>query len=320
MLQSGQVDALSVSQPQITTVEAIPGITIIVPRYIAYKGGPVIHFGGNWIMDEDDQGNPYENTPRPDLPWVGGKMGDADFEDAKNVRLAMSYAIDREEMLQEILDGQGCIDYAFGIDTCSPHWDSERGWDTPFNVEKAQQLMKDAGYEDGFEVNFWNYSTPDTDMGQGCEAIANYWTKNLGLTVNIDTSAYQIHRPKFINLRAIDFVWCFGAYANIGEASFYLDLIPDATAGRVLSNLGYDYPESFDLMDRLSVEFDNEAAWSVIKEYHDIMGPDGYFYTFGTVSFDVGGIALGPNIGDSSGLIGMFAKPIDFHTLEPVQE
>ena len=177
MLQSGQVDALAVSQPQVSTVEEIPGITFVAPRYLAAKGGPVVHFGGNWIMTESD-GNPYENTARPDKPWVGGNMGDADFEDARNVRLAMAYAIDREEMLQEIVDGKGCVGYTFGIDTCNARW--EERWATPFDVDKAQGLLAEAGYEDGFEVTFWNYSAPDTDMGQSCEAIANYWTKNLG--------------------------------------------------------------------------------------------------------------------------------------------
>jgi peptide/nickel transport system substrate-binding protein len=68
------------------------------------------------------------------------------------VRQAIQYAIDQELIIEGITYGYGhTVQQEFGI---APYADpSVVGY--PYDVDKAKQLLKEAGYEDGFKLNLW---------------------------------------------------------------------------------------------------------------------------------------------------------------------
>jgi len=88
--------------------------------------------------------------------------GNGPFGNAK-VRQAVNYAIDKDAILQ-ITHGAGvaanCIyppDLPGYDPSCNPY---------PHDVDKAKQLMKDAGYEAGFDTKFYTDTTdPDPQIG-----------------------------------------------------------------------------------------------------------------------------------------------------------
>ena len=296
MLETGQADVIDLALPAAQQIKDTPGITLRYGIAPLWKSGASIHFGGNWTIMEDEAGN-AGNTPLAlDLPYVGDPDDSEDFAKAAKVRLAMDLAIDRELINEAILGGQGCLGFVYGIDNCNANWDPQ--FEHDYDPEQAKALMVEAGYPDGFEFTYWNpTNTSDTNV-EVCEAIAAMWEKDLGVTVNRDTSAYQIHRPQFINLRSMEMVWCFGI-GDTGDPGNYLDLVPDMTYGRVLSNLGYDFPEAFDFTDRIAAQFDPAAAWAgPIHDYWEFMSYKGdTHYAFGVMGWQ-NPVAVGPKIGD----------------------
>lgn len=103
------------------------------------------------------------------------------FQDVR-VRQAMNYAIDKEAIIKNTLNGFGkpigssVIPEAFGYDpNVKPY---------PYDPEKAKQLLADAGYPNGFEVGF------DTTLGRYpqdkeiAEVVAGQLSK-VGIKVNV---------------------------------------------------------------------------------------------------------------------------------------
>jgi peptide/nickel transport system substrate-binding protein len=101
------------------------------------------------------------NTVDPKLPFAD-----------QRVRQAMAHAIDWPTIIKEILFGQGIPytglgPYDFGYDA------SIKGYD--FDPEKARQLLKEAGYPNGFQTTCYNLVTPrEANMKEVGEAAIAY--------------------------------------------------------------------------------------------------------------------------------------------------
>lgn len=88
--------------------------------------------------------------------------GRSGFEPTTNlkVREAMAMAIDREALVENLIRGDAavihtpCFPTQFGCD-------AEAAVKWPHDLEKAKQLMTDAGYPDGFEIEFYTFRPAD---------------------------------------------------------------------------------------------------------------------------------------------------------------
>ena len=68
------------------------------------------------------------------------------------VRQAINYAIDRDAMLQAVAQGHGTVTGQVFPET-SPGYDAALDEAYPFDPEKAKELLAEAGYADGFELD-----------------------------------------------------------------------------------------------------------------------------------------------------------------------
>jgi len=106
------------------------------------------------------------------------------------VRLAINYAIDREELNNVFFKGEGfpLVDYFPPwrddfLDEWAPYpsaegkTGAEGGWPYPYDVEAAKQLLVEAGFPDGFETQVWYSESSNTVPEQGdiVEALRGYW-------------------------------------------------------------------------------------------------------------------------------------------------
>ncbi len=106
------------------------------------------------------------------------------FKDAR-VRQAMNYAVNKKAILASILFDLGtpvdspCPSMMFGY-----HPVQAGGY--PFNPIKAKQLLAEAGYKDGFEVNFFSPTGRYIQDFQFAQAVAAQ-LHNVGIRANVST-------------------------------------------------------------------------------------------------------------------------------------
>lgn len=105
------------------------------------------------------------------------------FQD-RRVRQAMNYAIDKQSIIKNTLDGYGkpiatsVIPEAFGYDPNIKTY--------PYDPEKAKQLLTEAGYPNGFEVGLDTTSGRYPQDKEIAEVVSGQLAK-VGIKVNVQT-------------------------------------------------------------------------------------------------------------------------------------
>ena len=149
----------------------------------------VMFLGGMYFSEGDPA---YD----PTVPWANPDSG-------KQIRQAMNKAINREEMLEFVLRGEGEImrNMAFLpiLGGYNKDWDSD--WEElyGFDPEKAKDLMAEAGYspENPMEFTIYNYiSSDEPETPVMVEALINYW-EPIGIKVNLLDSEWGTVRKNY---------------------------------------------------------------------------------------------------------------------------
>ena len=145
---------------------------------------------------------------RPDDPLLNVK-----------VRQAMNKAIDREAIVEALLPGAVAdIGNQYGFDhvideavlpgVINPKWREEWDENYGYDLERAQALMVEAGYPNGFTLehfyNFGQAGLPEMiDIGQ---TIALMWEK-IGIKSNLENLEFSAVRPKYRAQEIHSSVW-----------------------------------------------------------------------------------------------------------------
>ena len=191
--QTGQVDTFNMALDSLPAIREVPDV-----KFMRIPGGGTIHLGyyGNWYVGH---GTPEHAEKRPgydgSLPWVSADPDPESeaWKTAAKVRRALSIAIDRQTIVDTLLHGEGepLVLWA---------WDSQhqrlpediQTWE--YDVDKARQLLAEAGYPDGFEVTL----TPDIRgvpaEVEATEAIGTMW-EEIGVRANLNKVPYATIRP-----------------------------------------------------------------------------------------------------------------------------
>jgi peptide/nickel transport system substrate-binding protein len=147
---------------------------------------------------------PFKTTEKP-------------FDDVR-VRQAVNYAIDRDAIIQNVLEGYGVPLHG----PFSPGW---LGYDPdlkPYahDPNKAKQLLTDAGYPNGFETDFNISSGVFLRDREIAEAVANQFAQ-VGITVRL----IPTERAKILS------DWQTGVFKGITMSNWATGADPDAMLG-----------------------------------------------------------------------------------------
>jgi peptide/nickel transport system substrate-binding protein len=116
------------------------------------------------------------------------------------VREALSLAIDRQQIIDHVMSGKASLPYPFAAFSYTEYFDAAKWkkWADEayrYDPERAKQLLAEAGYPNGFELNFANTALPGTqfmvDIGT---AVADMWTK-IGVRVNLKNYEWGSFAP-----------------------------------------------------------------------------------------------------------------------------
>lgn len=157
---------------------------------------------------------------REDTPMVraidGSDLAENPFRDLK-VRQAIDLAIDRETMVDVVLEGLG--NPANQMMPAGFFGSSEAIPMPEYNPSKAKALLADAGYPDGFEVDL--YCTADRLPGDGaiCQGLGQMLTQ-VGIKTNVNAISKTVYFPAQARLEYSMFMNGWGTLT--GEASYTL--------------------------------------------------------------------------------------------------
>ncbi|MBI2958631.1 MAG: ABC transporter substrate-binding protein [Chloroflexi bacterium] len=163
MLKTQMADVIEVG---IETARALPA-----PDYRTF----VTQVFGSFIL--------FHGTTLPSA----SKMPAADVR----VRQALSLAVNREEIIKTMFYGQASAPMPTNLSEISQHVDTPR-WKNyaasvlnVYDPEKARQLLKDAGYPQGFSIDIWTFTQQGAPyLPSIAQVISGYWAK-IGVKGNI---------------------------------------------------------------------------------------------------------------------------------------
>ena len=126
---------------------------------------------------------------------VSMRMDTKPFDDIR-VRRALNYAVNQQEIIDTLLEGEGeLVNYPFPVtfkEVYTPYKDLPKSAQDLFsyNPERAKKLLAEAGYADGFTIDYYGYRQREYS-----EAIIGY-LKAVGIKTNLKWLQYRALRPK----------------------------------------------------------------------------------------------------------------------------
>ena len=141
------------------------------------------------ILGEDglnDQYDQYEmvETVALDVHYFVFKMNEPPFQNNQNVRKAINYAIDKEQITDVLLNG--LAEPAVGILPPGVYPDSQRTKVYPHNMERARQLLDEAGYPNGEGLPTLTLTIDDQATTSSVAQFVQSSLSDLGIEVEIN--------------------------------------------------------------------------------------------------------------------------------------
>ena len=191
--QTGNLDTTLLSFDSLPLAAEVEGAEIM---RIPGGGEAALTFYGQYYVGigTEDQQPGYD----PELPWVAADpdINSEAWQSAAKVRTALSIAIDRQGIVDTLLQGHGSPAVLWDFGQYEESWlPQELRWE--YNPEKAKQLLAEAGYPDGFSITLTPSLRGAPVEVEACEAIATMWG-DIGVDVKFQRLPYTTLRPSLI--------------------------------------------------------------------------------------------------------------------------
>jgi len=258
-LQTGALDTGEVAVQSLAVLRNEPGFKFVSA---SDAGQMQIHLHGNFYS-VDRPGY------KPELPWVSsnGDIDSPEWATAVKVRLALAIAIDRELIVEQLINGEGRAQYYFA-DSGNTVLDPLKVDDpTPFlyDPDRAEALLSEAGYADGFDLPMACYTRGLPSDVQVCEAVAAMW-ESLGINTTVTKVPYGTLRPLMFD-RNMEVVHPHG----LGTYPEPMALWPNSTWVEGGWNAGFEHPILDELIQKAQLEANAEARYEITREISRFM-------------------------------------------------
>ena len=169
---------------------------------------------GNWWEDTRYYDDKVLERETSDKAWVSDTNSGDDYEAARLVRIGLAHAIDRQALVDSILDGWGDGPMYFAYQPPNAHPITQRhagdyvdpskggdggagGWTYPVDYDLAKEFITAGGFPDGFPMsNVW--TGPPGLTQELMTAIGGIWAAELGVEVTLNNSVYSTYRPGLV--------------------------------------------------------------------------------------------------------------------------
>ena len=147
-----------------------------------------------YFLNNDAYKDQIVSGPRVGIYYICLNEKFAELSDAR-VRKALQYSIDRQAILDSLYAGEGQLENGIfphgliGYNADLP--------EIPYDVEQAKELLAEAGYPDGFEMELCYSSDAGQTTKDMLEIISAYWAE-IGVTAKVT----EVDEGSFYDMRA----------------------------------------------------------------------------------------------------------------------
>lgn len=208
-----------------------------------------------------------------------GFLTTSDIFSDKRVRQAFNYAIDREKLIVNVMQGDGTPAY-HGFVPKFPGYPIEKVQGFEFDIDKARQLMKDAGYDNGsgFPAVTLQLNSGGTTNELLAQAVQSMLKENLGVDIKLDILPINQHTVK-VETGATDF-WRLGWIADYPDPEIFLNQfysmhVPDnENEPAYLNSFRYKSPEFDRLFEAALAETDPQKRMQLFAQADQVVVND----------------------------------------------
>lgn len=210
------------------------------------------------------------NKPSVNYVYMGLNNLHGPLQDAR-VRQALNYATDKESMISGLLRGYATP----STSTLTPTvWGYANVGSYEYDLDKARKLLKEAGYEDGFEFDLISPRGRYLMDYEVAEAIQGSWEK-IGVKVNLLTYEWGtlLNRIKQRPEKAQYDGFILNCGSRTGHASYCLSILYHSNNwAPTSSNRMYFAHETVDhLIDTVTVTIDEDEQRALYQEIQEIV-------------------------------------------------
>lgn len=209
------------------------------------------------------------------------------------VREAFAIAIDRDTIAERLYAGEGAGTSSFFSGPGSFGFNDDISA-YPYDPERAKQLMKEAGYEDGFKIRIitYSYDADFPDMPTLSQAVLGY-LEELGIEGDVQVKEWTAVKAHMVDMvKAVcggDTLWCVNNSALNPDVAFEepYNLIlrgNDTRFHALRQDRGYMHPDGrrpfiqvpwlADEMDKVAAQFDFGVQRTMFQEYNRKVNED----------------------------------------------
>lgn len=214
-------------------------------------------------VDEDTiKNNPklqLLTKPSISYSYVGMNTQKTPLNDVR-VRKAINYAVDKQAIVDVILNGSGKVassPIALGVFGFT---DKTKNYE--YDVEKAKELMKEAGYEDGFTTSILVFGG---EANTQTAEILQAYLKEIGITLNIEVVEVSAYWDMTEKGRHNLFLGSWGTVTGDADYGLYAMYHSSAKGGAGNRDF-YENKRVDELLDKAKITTDPEERKKMYEE------------------------------------------------------
>ena len=250
---TGKIDSMHAGLESVDTLKGVSGV-----EFMRLAGG-----GQVYVMPGGQFYGPPQSGYDPMVPWVSSDpdVNSAEWARARDVRLAMAKAIDRDSIVTNLLKGAGDAAHVHGWMGIESQMEELGQLRYKYDPEAARQLLSDAGYPSSYLAEFFIATPPfpgDEEIGEAVAAML----EAIGMRIKINKLPYATFRP---NLLARS--WHDISFASSGfqpEPRILFSGVYHTSSG---FNRGIEHPFIDASLDEINATVDADQRWALQRKF-----------------------------------------------------
>lgn len=176
----------------------------------------------------------------------------------KLVRQAIAHALDKDSMIQAQLEGHGSVVNTMVPPMISGHDASIKGYE--YDIEKAKDLLAEAGYADGFKL--------ELSLVSGKHDLAAQVIQSSLKEIGIEVTLKPMDATAFNDYQNTNQAQMTIGYRSSSNADFYVKIMHSDNIEQGRNAVGYSDPEMDKLLDETYVAMGDErdAIYAEVQE------------------------------------------------------